>query len=272
MSAGPGVSAGPVSAGPRVRRVGGGRAGDAHRMARPRGRGSGKRRAAGLPRRVSAGSRRRHYLCGASRSRSAASRAPLPPPASSPARVGGSDRNSVPGGLGAPAERGWGGAARGGPALRVGLTGMARSTDPRTWPESPHRREWRAPNRGGDPTPVSATPGPGTAPPAQGTPQPETLTLSWARSRGPGHRRARTLLQRQDYGFSLESHPCGKDSSPKPAQLHPPVPSGPPYPDPGPLFLGWAKSLQSRPTLCDPMDCSPPGSSVRGISQARRLD
>ena len=23
-----------------------------------------------------------------------------------------------------------------------------------------------------------------------------------------------------------------------------------------------AKSLQSRPTLCDPMDCSPPGSSV----------
>ena len=25
------------------------------------------------------------------------------------------------------------------------------------------------------------------------------------------------------------------------------------------------------PTLCDPMDCSPPGSSVRGISQARIL-
>ena len=27
-----------------------------------------------------------------------------------------------------------------------------------------------------------------------------------------------------------------------------------------------AKLLQSRPTLCDPMDCSPPGSSVHGIS------
>ena len=29
------------------------------------------------------------------------------------------------------------------------------------------------------------------------------------------------------------------------------------------------KSLQSCPTLCDPMDCSPPGSSVHGISQGR---
>ena len=32
-----------------------------------------------------------------------------------------------------------------------------------------------------------------------------------------------------------------------------------------------AKLLQSCPTLCDPMDCSPPGSSVHGISQARIL-
>ena len=30
-----------------------------------------------------------------------------------------------------------------------------------------------------------------------------------------------------------------------------------------------ANSLQSCPTLRDPMDCSPPGSSVRGILQAR---
>ena len=28
---------------------------------------------------------------------------------------------------------------------------------------------------------------------------------------------------------------------------------------------------QACPTLCDPMDCSPPGSSVRGILQARIL-
>ena len=32
-----------------------------------------------------------------------------------------------------------------------------------------------------------------------------------------------------------------------------------------------AKSLQSGPTLCDPMDCSPPDSSVHGILQAREL-
>ena len=30
-----------------------------------------------------------------------------------------------------------------------------------------------------------------------------------------------------------------------------------------------AKLLQSCPTLCDPMDCSPPGSAVPGILQAR---
>ena len=33
-----------------------------------------------------------------------------------------------------------------------------------------------------------------------------------------------------------------------------------------------AKSLQSCLTLCDPMDCSPPGSSVHGILQARTLE
>ena len=33
-----------------------------------------------------------------------------------------------------------------------------------------------------------------------------------------------------------------------------------------------AKSIQSCPTLCDPMDCSPPGSSVHGILQARVLE
>ena len=33
-----------------------------------------------------------------------------------------------------------------------------------------------------------------------------------------------------------------------------------------------AKSLRSCPTLGDPMDCSPPGSSVHGILQARVLE
>ena len=48
------------------------------------------------------------------------------------------------------------------------------------------------------------------------------------------------------------------------------------------LFVFWKKReifcafpclvAQSCPTLCDPMDCSPPGSSVRGILQARILE
>ena len=33
-----------------------------------------------------------------------------------------------------------------------------------------------------------------------------------------------------------------------------------------------AKSLHSCPTLCDPIDGSPPGSSVHGILQARILE
>ena len=33
-----------------------------------------------------------------------------------------------------------------------------------------------------------------------------------------------------------------------------------------------AKSLQSCPTMCDPIDGSPPGSSVPGILQARTLE
>ena len=33
-----------------------------------------------------------------------------------------------------------------------------------------------------------------------------------------------------------------------------------------------AKSLQSCPTLCDPIDSSPPGSLIPGILQARTLE
>ena len=40
------------------------------------------------------------------------------------------------------------------------------------------------------------------------------------------------------------------------------------------LLIGIVKALvpQSCPILCDPMDCSLPGSSVRGILQARTLE
>ena len=40
----------------------------------------------------------------------------------------------------------------------------------------------------------------------------------------------------------------------------------------GLLFCAAAKSLQLCPTLCDPMDCSPPGSSVHGILQVSILE
>ena len=36
--------------------------------------------------------------------------------------------------------------------------------------------------------------------------------------------------------------------------------------------LCYAKSLQSCPTLCNPIDSSPPGSPVPGILQARTLE
>ena len=52
-----------------------------------------------------------------------------------------------------------------------------------------------------------------------------------------------------------------------------------PFPDPSEESLcmaaaaaAAAKSLQSCPTLCDPIDGSPPGSTVPGILQARVLE
>ena len=37
-------------------------------------------------------------------------------------------------------------------------------------------------------------------------------------------------------------------------------------------MLCCAQFLQSSPTFCDPMDCSPPSSSVHGVLQARKLE
>ena len=45
-----------------------------------------------------------------------------------------------------------------------------------------------------------------------------------------------------------------------------------PLAPPGKPAAAAAKSLQSCPTLCDPMDGSPPGSAVPGILQARTLE
>ena len=39
-----------------------------------------------------------------------------------------------------------------------------------------------------------------------------------------------------------------------------------------PTIVKESEVTQSCPTLCDPVDCSPPGSSVHGILQARILE
>ena len=54
-------------------------------------------------------------------------------------------------------------------------------------------------------------------------------------------------------GFSRQEYWCG-------------------VPLPCPAATAAAKSLQSCPTLCDPIDGSPPGSPVPGILQARTLE
>ena len=38
------------------------------------------------------------------------------------------------------------------------------------------------------------------------------------------------------------------------------------------MLVAAAKSLKSCPTLCDPIDGSPPGSAIPGILQARTLE
>ena len=38
------------------------------------------------------------------------------------------------------------------------------------------------------------------------------------------------------------------------------------------IWVKWSEVAQWCPTLCDPMDCSPPGSSIHGILQARVLE
>ena len=39
-----------------------------------------------------------------------------------------------------------------------------------------------------------------------------------------------------------------------------------------PVLFTFNSTAQSYETLCDPLDCSPPGYSVRGISQVRILE
>ena len=72
-------------------------------------------------------------------------------------------------------------------------------------------------------------------------------------ARGEGNSRKRTQRDRQ-------TAPLGHRGSRSPACLGDTV------------AATAAKSLQSCPTLCDPIDSSPPGSPIPGILQARTLE
>ena len=87
-------------------------------------------------------------------------------------------------------------------------------------------------------------------------------------------------FSRQEYWSGLPCPPPGDlpNTGIKPRLLYllhwqegslPLVPPRKPLPLAAPAA---AKSLQSCPTLCDPIDSSPPGSSVHGILQARVLE
>ena len=76
------------------------------------------------------------------------------------------------------------------------------------------------------------------------------------------------------YDFPLASLLSSRNPSPTP----PPLPVGPRTLAESYLFcrlpppLWWCLVAKSCMILCDPTDCSPPGSSIYGISQARILE
>ena len=64
-----------------------------------------------------------------------------------------------------------------------------------------------------------------------------------------------------------EVRPPDKQCTPQRKPATPQSPSSPLV-----MELALVLVAQSCPTLCDPMDCSPPGSSVHGILQPRILE
>ena len=81
---------------------------------------------------------------------------------------------------------------------------------------------------------------------------------------------------RQEYKSGLPFPPPGDISDPGISSLSPAlagrfVTTQPPRKSILIIAATAAKSLQSCPTLCDPIDGSPPGSAIPGILQARTL-
>ena len=86
----------------------------------------------------------------------------------------------------------------------------------------------------------------------------------------PARGQARSLSSSRSCGSPVPAMPGGRRASPGWQELthHMTVPS----PNYTPAAAAAAKSLQSCPTLCDPLDGSPPGSAIPGILQARTLE
>ena len=90
----------------------------------------------------------------------------------------------------------------------------------------------------------------------------------------------RVSARKEDGGGVTWPVPAGPDTEAEPSRCGAKVvgflPGGLPFSSPyNPAFPFPAcvpKSLQSCLTLCDPMDCSPPGSSVHGILQEGILE
>ena len=83
---------------------------------------------------------------------------------------------------------------------------------------------------------------------------------------------------RKEYWLSFPPPGDFLDPGIEPVSLASPTLAGgffttaPPGKPRNPRVCMYTRLLQSRPTPCDPVDCSPPGSSVHGILQARILE
>ena len=85
-----------------------------------------------------------------------------------------------------------------------------------------------------------------------------------------GRARISSCLEKNVFLYSAlleQGFPCGSTFNARDLGLIPGLGRSP-----GEWKGSAAKSLQSCPTLCDPIDSSPPGSSVPGILQARTLE
>ena len=116
---------------------------------------------------------------------------------------------------------------------------------------------------------VSPGPSTGHRQPAWALRPAPPLLDSTCRSRRKGEGTSPTAVQNNHLSsWSIKHYPLWltiETSVPFKRKLHP-------YPSGYDFNAAAAKSLQSCPTLCDPIDGSPPGSPIPGILQARTLE